>query len=89
MSERKLYVKIHLFDLNQIIYSYDDNKIQKLASVPMDAIPSLIPTLCDSNGIEKVEVDGVLPVATKLANDIKEYTLKNFTNNIEVEVVKK
>ena len=89
MSERKLYVKIHLFDLNQIIYSYDDNEIQKLASAPMDAIPALIPTLCDSNGIEKVEIDGVFPIATKLANDIKEYTLKNFTNNIEVEVVKK
>lgn len=89
MSERKLYVKIHLFDLNQIIYSYDDNEIQELASAPMDAIPALIPTLCDSNGIEKVEIDGMPPVATKLANDIKEYTLKNFTNNIEVEVVKK
>lgn len=88
---KKIYCELRLFDFHQKIYIVDPNTGYKelLAAAPMEELPQVISAISDDKKIKTVWLSGNSVFGTAVAEDIVEYSKRNYSwNEINVEVLK-
>ena len=88
---KRIYCELHLFDLNQHIYIVDTDTGEKncVAVTSAEQLPEVISAISNEKKVNKVYLAGNSIFAAMLAEDIVEYSKRNYNwNNIEVEVIK-
>ena len=88
---KRIYCELHLFDLHQKVYILDTETGDKecVAIAPMEELPQVISAISNEKEVNKVYLAGNSVFAAMLAEDIVEYSKRNYSwNNIEVEVIR-
>ena len=88
---KKIYCELHLFDLNQKVYIVDPETGNKepVAITTMEGLPEVISAISDNRGVNKVILTGNSVFGEAIAQDIIEYSKRNYSwNDIKVEVLK-
>lgn len=85
----KVLCNLNLFTLEQTIYLIDDmGAVNPVAIVEMEQLPEVIAAVCSEHGAHKVVLSGNVAYSQSLAESIRRFGLKNYSdNNIEVEVI--
>ena len=85
----KILCNLNLFTLEQTIYLIDDNgTVNPIAVAEMEQLPEVISAICSEYSAHDVVLSGNEVYAQNLAETIKEFGLKNYSNNnIEVEII--
>ena len=81
MANKMSVVPINLFRLAQEILIVDDTNTETFAQVDLSELPEVIIEAANTFGIEDIKLMGNENYATALLNEIKEYSLQNYSNN--------
>ena len=84
----KILCNLNLFTLHQNIYLIDDSEVASpLTAVELEQLPEVLATLCNQHSVHHVILNGDATYADSIAENIREFGLKNYSNNIKVEVI--
>lgn len=85
----QIICNLNLFALDQIIYlATDTGTVEPIAEVEMEQLPEVIAAVCNEYGTHQVILGGHTTYAETIAEDVREYGLKHYSNNnIKVEVI--
>lgn len=85
----KIICNLNLFSLDQIVYlATDAGTIEPIAEVEMEQLPEVLAAVCNEYDTHEVLLSGYTVYAETIAEDVKEFGLKHYSNNnIKVEVI--
>lgn len=85
----KIICNLNLFALDQIIHlATDAGTIEPIAEVEMEQLPEVLAAVCNEYDTHEVILSGHTVYAESIAEDVKEFGLKHYSNNnIKVEVI--
>ena len=81
MDNKMIVVPINLFRLAQEILIIDEDTTKTFAEVELSELPDVITEAANAFNINNIRIVGNQNYATALLNEIKEYTLQNYSNN--------
>lgn len=85
----KILCNLNLFALEQTIYLIDDQgEVNPIAATEIEQLPEVIAAICNEYDAHDVTLIGNNIYALNLADGIREYGLKHYSNNkIEVRII--
>lgn len=86
--DKMIIIPINLFSLDQEIIVVDQGGNHSFAKVELAHLPEVAVEACGVNFTDNIRLIGNRNYAEALANEIKEYATKNYTNKIlNVEIM--
>ena len=84
----KILCNLNLFALHQNIYLIDEaGNVSPLAAAELEQLPEVLAAICNEHSAHHVILNGNVAYADSIAENIREFGLKNYSNNIKVEVI--
>ena len=88
MNDEIIFIKLDLFRLNQTVYIQDKIGIKNTRYVVLDDLPEFIGYLANDKKISNVKIIGQKDFSLPIAEDIRTYCVKNYSNNyINIEII--